>query len=119
MPPEIVQQVTTDPNALRAVKADIEAGVFDKAMREAYANMTLNGVDFNTAYINAKEVLLAQKPVVEQPRVTRGDRVRASASRGKASEPSRNIGVGTIADMSDDEFLENLNDLIASARPKN
>lgn len=120
MPEEVRAQVTTDSNALRAVQADIQAGIFDKAMTQAYSDMRVNGVEFNQAYINAKQMLTATQvePVRSQQPITRGERVRASANRGKASAPSKSYS--SIADMTNDEFLNNFQDIIGGLeRPTN
>ena len=114
MPQEVVNQITTDPNALRAVQADIQAGVFDRAMKQAYSDVRLNGMEFNQAYLRAKEMIVGTESPQAAPQqpITRGDRVRASSGRGSASAKSKNYG--TISDMTNDDFLENFNDIIAN-----
>lgn len=116
MPPDIQQAVTTDANTLRGVQEDIAAGVFNDAMQEAYTQMRINGADFGSAYVNAKQALMATKAPQQEPKptVTRGDRRRASSTRGSASSQSKSYAQGVISDMSDDEFLENFNDILKS-----
>ncbi len=111
MPPEVKHSVQTNAAAIQAVKADMDAGIFDKAMEQAYSDVRVNGAEFNSAYLKAKETLLATK--VEEPKaktITRGERVRASASRGKASS---NKTYGSIQDMNDDDFLDNLESIVS------
>jgi len=113
MPPEVVKEIYNNPNAIKAVYDDINAGVFDKAMHQAYSDVKVNGAEFNSAYLRAKEMLTAIKPEApKKPKVTRGDRVRASSKRGHASATSKTYG--TISDMNDDDFLANFNDIIAN-----
>lgn len=111
MPPEVVQQVTTNPAALRAVQADMQAGIFDKAMHQAYSDVKFNGAEFNSAYLKAKELIIGTKspePTPSAP-ITRGERQRASASRGKSSSQKT---YGSVTDMSDDDFLRDFDDII-------
>jgi hypothetical protein len=110
MPPEVVQQIQTNPAALAAVKADMEAGIFDRAMHQAYSDVRINGMEFNAAYLRAKEVLTASVKDTPKQTVTRGDRVRASANRKSTSQSKT---YGAIADMSDDDFLANFQDIIS------
>jgi len=113
MPDSVQQQVTSDANALRAVQADIQSGIFNDAMERAYYDVRVNGAEFNSAYIQAKEMLIGTKTPATEPRrtITRGERVRAASPRGRSSAPSKTYGA--ISDMSNDEFLENFNDIIS------
>ena len=111
MPAEVVQQIQTDANALRAVQADIESGIFDKAMNQAYSDVRVNGAEFNSAYLRAKEMLIGTKSpeAPKAPTITRGERQRASANRGKASSQKT---FGSVSDMSNDDFLRDFDDII-------
>jgi hypothetical protein len=112
MPPEVVHQIHTNSAVLAAVKADMDAGIFDKAMHQAYSDVKINGMEFNAAYLKAKELLTGIAPKQQQtPPVTRGDRRRASAPRKSASQSKT---YGAISDMNDDEFLANFQDIISS-----
>ena len=112
MPEEVRTQVTTDSGALRAVQADMKSGVFDKAMNQAYSDMRVNGAEFNDAYIRAKEMIVGTQTPTATPKqpITRGERVRASSNRGSASSSSKSYG--SVGDMSNDDFLENFQDII-------
>ena len=116
MPQEIQQAVTSNPQVLAGVKEDIEAGVFDGAMDQAYKYQRINGMDFGSAYTRAKQEYLAIHQSEPTPEVTRGEKRRASAPRtGGGSGASTNRGgyaPGVISDMSDDEFLKNYHDII-------
>ena len=111
MPPAVVTQIMSDVNAIRAVQADIQSGIFDKAMHKAYEDVRLNNAEFNSAYIRAKEMLVGTKtPTAPKQEITRGDRQRATPTRGKSSVKKT---YGVLDDMNSDEFLENLDDIIA------
>ncbi len=111
MPPEVVQQITNDSSALRAVQADMQAGIFDRAMHAAYSDVKVNGAEFNSAYLKAKEMIVGTTTpaATQQQPITRGERQRASASRGKASSQKT---FGSVSDMSDDDFLNNFQDIV-------
>ncbi len=111
MPDDVRTQVTSDAGSLRAVQADIASGVFDKAMNQAYSDMRVNGAEFNTAYLRAKEMIVGTQSPTPTPQapITRGERQRASASRGKASSQKT---FSSVADMSDDDFLNNFQDIV-------
>ena len=111
MPPEVVQQITNDSSALRAVQADMQAGIFDRAMHAAYSDVKVNGAEFNSAYLKAKEMIVGTTTpaAIQQQPITRGERQRASASRGKASSQKT---FSSVADMSNDDFLRDFDDII-------
>ena len=120
MPADVQRMVTTNSGALRAVQADINSGVFSDAMQQAYTSVKVDGMEFNAAYLQAKENIVALRaPQESKPQVTRGDKVRASSTRGSASASKGSYGAGTISDMTDDSFLENFQDIIAGLERPN
>jgi len=119
MPQDIQQAVTSDARVLAGIKEDLEAGLFDDAMQQAYKYQKLDGMDFASSYTRAKQELTAIKgDAPSTPPVTRSDRVRAASGRKVASPSTRSGGIvpGAISDMNDDEFLKNYQDIIRQVR---
>ncbi|MCI4437725.1 MAG: hypothetical protein JHC33_13035 [Ignisphaera sp.] len=121
MPKEIQELVTTDSTVLRGVKQDMESGLFAPAMEQAYKYQRINGLDFNSAYVRAKNELrtinsVTQPSRQQQQEVTVGERRRAATTRSSASPRSSSYGAGVISDMTDADFLANFENIIKSVR---
>jgi len=120
IPEDIQAEITGKAEVLASVQEDLAAGVFEPAMEQAYKYQRIDGMDFGSAYSRAKSEVIAlrgeQKPA---PTVTRGERIRASGSRGSASvasTPRGGYAEGVISDMSDEQFFAEYNDIVASFR---
>ena len=118
MPQDIQDAVTSNPDVLLGVQQDLEAGVFDKAMEQAYKYQRIDGMDFGSAYTRSKnELAVIQGEAPSAPPVSRGERVRASGSRPTATTTNRGgYSEGVISDMSDDDFMKNYRDIITSVQ---
>ena len=119
MPQDIQEQVMGNSQVLRGVQEDINSGVFDKAMDQAYKYQRVDGMDFGSAYTRAKnEVRTIMGETPSSPPVSRGERVRASGSRPTASTQVNRNGYaeGVISDMNDEDFMSNYRDIVASVQ---
>ena len=119
MPEDIQQAVTGNPDVLRGVQEDLQSGVFGPAMEQAYKYQRINGMDFSNAYTKAKHELNVMNTEEPQRPISRGDRQRASSSKTTSAGTTSNRGgyaTGVITDLSDDEFLNNYQNIIASVK---
>ena len=119
MPEDIQQAVTGNPDVLRGVQEDLQSGIFEPAMEQAYKYQRINGMDFSNAYTKAKHEINTMNADTPQKPISRGDRQRASSSRSNSAGTTSNRGgynAGVISDMADDDFLNNYQSIISSVR---
>lgn len=113
MPENIRHEIESNPQVLGGVRDDMDAGVFDAAMQQAYKYQRVEGMDFASAYVKAKGEIQAINPQSDPDPVTRDTRVRASAPRSGGGTPrSTGVASGAITDMNDEDFLANYRDIV-------
>jgi len=96
LPEEVATSLRSDPQMLRGLKADVEAGFTQKILPAVNKYMAIEGLDFRSAYVKAGNEVMQS----EQQRDTAVTQLTAAPTKtGSVQMKERDIW-----DISDDEF---------------
>ncbi len=105
-PPEIQQQISTDPELLKAVRVDIESGLAQKILPSIKRDMAVNGTDFMTSYVNASNKIDAQKQHKQEVVQNKKQVLKAEPKQNKYVSSS--VDVDSMSDKDFDAYFDNL-----------
>ena len=105
-PPEIQQQISTDPEFLKAVRVDIESGLAQKILPSIKRDMAVNGIDFMTSYVNASNKISAQKQHKQEVVQNKKQVLKAEPKQNKYV--SQAVDVDSMSDKDFDTYFNNL-----------